>query len=46
MTRTERIEFRIIPELKDKVEKIAKEQNTTVSELLTDYIKRLPKPRG
>ncbi len=45
MVRSERIEFRIAPELKEKVEKIAKERNTTVSEMLTDYIKRLPKPK-
>jgi len=44
MAKTERIEFRVIPGLKLKVEKIAKERNQTVSELLIDYIKRLPRP--
>lgn len=45
MSRTERLYIRISPELKDKVTKIAKERNVTVSELLVDYIKRLPNPK-
>lgn len=45
MPRTERIDFRISPELKQKVETIAKERGVSVSELLTDYIKRLPNPK-
>lgn len=45
MSRTERLQIRISPELKEKVEKIAKERNVSVSELLVDYIKRLPSPK-
>jgi antitoxin component of RelBE/YafQ-DinJ toxin-antitoxin module len=46
MAKTARIEFRLSPELKAKAEKVAKERNVTVSEMLTDYIKRLPSPKG
>ena len=46
MSRTERLYIRISPELKDKVTKIALERNITVSELLVDYIKRLPSPKA
>ncbi|MBV9385539.1 MAG: hypothetical protein JOZ78_03820 [Chroococcidiopsidaceae cyanobacterium CP_BM_ER_R8_30] len=45
MPRTERLYIRISPELKDKVTRVAKERNVTVSELLVDYIKRLPNPK-
>ncbi len=45
MSRTERLHIRISPELKKKVELIAKERNVSVSELLVDYIKRLPNPK-
>ncbi|HEY9781020.1 MAG TPA: ribbon-helix-helix protein, CopG family [Leptolyngbyaceae cyanobacterium] len=46
MHRTERLQIRISPELKKKVELIAKERNTSVSELIVDYIKRLPNPKA
>ena len=46
MSRTERLQIRISPELKEKVEGIAKERNISVSELLVDYIKRLPYPKA
>ncbi|WP_346016567.1 ribbon-helix-helix protein, CopG family [Chroococcidiopsis sp. CCMEE 29] len=42
MSRTQRLQIRISPELKKKVELIAKERNVSVSELIVDYIKRLP----
>ena len=45
MSRTERLQIRISQELKEKVEGIAKERNISVSELLVDYIKRLPNPK-
>lgn len=45
MSRTERLQIRISPELKEKVEAVAKERNISVSELLVDYIKRLPHPK-
>lgn len=45
MLRTERLSIRISPELKEKVETVAKERNITVSELIVDYIKRLPHRR-
>ena len=45
MSITERLQIRISPELKEKVEKVAKERNISVSELLVDYIKRLPNPK-
>jgi predicted transcriptional regulator len=45
MSRTERLQIRISPELKKKVELIAKERNVSVSELVVDYIKRLPSPK-
>jgi hypothetical protein len=45
MSRTKRLQIRISPELKEKVEKIASERNISVSELIVDYIKRLPNPK-
>jgi antitoxin component of RelBE/YafQ-DinJ toxin-antitoxin module len=45
MSRTERLSIRISPELKEKVEGVAKERNISVSELIVDYIKRLPNPK-
>jgi len=45
MSRTERLQIRISRPLKEKVEKVAKERNITVSELIVDYIKRLPNPK-
>ena len=45
MSRTERLQIRISPELKKKIEEIAKERDVSVSELLIDYIKRLPYPK-
>lgn len=42
MSRTERLSIRISPELKEKVEAVAKERNISLSELIVDYIKRLP----
>jgi antitoxin component of RelBE/YafQ-DinJ toxin-antitoxin module len=45
MAKTERIQIRISPELKIKAEKIADERNVSVSEMLMDYIKRLPNPK-
>ena len=44
MLRTERLQIRISPELKQEVEKIATLRNVAVSELIVDYIKRLPNP--
>lgn len=46
MSRTERLQIRISPELKQKVERVASERNLTVSELIVDYIKRLPNPKA
>lgn len=46
MARTERLHIRISPELKAKVEAVALERNISVSELLVDYIKRLPTPKA
>lgn len=45
MARTERIDIRVSPELKTKVAAVAKERGLTVSELLIDYLKRLPAPK-
>jgi antitoxin component of RelBE/YafQ-DinJ toxin-antitoxin module len=45
MTKTTRIYIRITEALKDKAERVAKEREVTVSELITDYIKRLPIPK-
>ena len=45
MSRTERLSIRISPELKEKVEAVARERNISVSELIVDYIKRLPYPK-
>ena len=44
MARTEVVIFRISPELKQKLQKTAKLRDVSVSELLIDYIKRLPNP--
>ena len=45
MVKTTRLNIRITAALKEKVERVAKERGITVSELITDYIKRLPKPK-
>jgi antitoxin component of RelBE/YafQ-DinJ toxin-antitoxin module len=44
MVKDTRLNIRITETLKTKVEQIAKERGITVSELITDYIKRLPTP--
>ena len=41
MARSELLEIRISTKLKEKICLIAEERNTTVSELVTDYIERL-----
>lgn len=38
MTKSERIEIRISPELKKQVQKLAQEQNCTVSKLIEDLL--------
>ncbi len=43
--KTERISIRTTKALKDKIEKVAAERKVTVSEMINDYIKRLPIPR-
>jgi hypothetical protein len=43
--KTERISIRTTKALKDKIEKVATERKVTVSEMINDYIKRLPIPR-
>ena len=45
MAKTERLNIRTTKYLKQKVEAIAKERDVTVSELINDYIKRLPNPK-
>jgi antitoxin component of RelBE/YafQ-DinJ toxin-antitoxin module len=45
MAKTERLNIRTTKDLKQKVEAIAKERDVTVSELINDYIKRLPNPK-
>jgi hypothetical protein len=37
--------IRITETLKDKAERVAKEREITVSEFITDYLKRLPTPK-
>jgi antitoxin component of RelBE/YafQ-DinJ toxin-antitoxin module len=44
MIKTARLNIRLSEVLKSKVEQVAKERGVTVSELITDYIKRLPNP--
>ena len=46
MTKDARLNIRITETLKEKVEQVAKERGVTVSELMTDYIKRLPMPKS
>jgi antitoxin component of RelBE/YafQ-DinJ toxin-antitoxin module len=45
MAKTTRIYIRITETLKEKAERVAKEREITVSELITDFIKRLPSPK-
>jgi antitoxin component of RelBE/YafQ-DinJ toxin-antitoxin module len=45
VTKATRLNIRITEVLKEKVERVARERQITVSELITDYIKRLPLPK-
>jgi antitoxin component of RelBE/YafQ-DinJ toxin-antitoxin module len=45
MTKAARLNIRITEVLKEKVERVARERQITVSELITDYIKCLPLPQ-
>jgi antitoxin component of RelBE/YafQ-DinJ toxin-antitoxin module len=46
MAKTTRLNIRLTETLKEKVDQVAKERGITISELITDYIKRLPAPKG
>jgi antitoxin component of RelBE/YafQ-DinJ toxin-antitoxin module len=46
MAKTERLNIRTTEQLKSKLEAIAKERGITVSEMINDYIKRLPNPKS
>jgi antitoxin component of RelBE/YafQ-DinJ toxin-antitoxin module len=43
--KTERLSIRTTKQLKKKIEAVAKERDITVSEMVNDYIKRLPNPQ-
>lgn len=46
MAKTERLNIRTTEQLKSKLEAVAKERGITVSEMVNDYIKRLPNPKS
>lgn len=43
--KTERLSIRTTKQLKNKIEAVAKERDITISEMVNDYIKRLPNPQ-
>jgi antitoxin component of RelBE/YafQ-DinJ toxin-antitoxin module len=46
LVKTERLSIRTTKQLKSKIEAVAKERGVTVSEMVNDYIKRLPNPKS
>jgi antitoxin component of RelBE/YafQ-DinJ toxin-antitoxin module len=46
MAKTERLNIRTTQYLKNKITRVAEERGVTVSELINDYIKRLPAPKA
>jgi antitoxin component of RelBE/YafQ-DinJ toxin-antitoxin module len=46
MAKTERLNIRTTKQLKSKIEAVAKERGITISEMVNDYIKRLPNPKS
>ena len=46
MAKTERLNIRTTEQLKSKIEAVAALRGITVSEMVNDYIKRLPNPKS
>jgi antitoxin component of RelBE/YafQ-DinJ toxin-antitoxin module len=46
MTKTERLNIRTTKQLKSKIEAVARARGVTISEMVNDYIKRLPIPKN